>query len=104
MGIEIAGGVYCPLSPRDPEERLHMLVTETKARMVLVHWLTDLKFEVMMPLLRIDNLLSIYQCKNDERFDILAGSNVSRDGIAYTIFTSGSTGTPKAVNNISKYI
>ncbi|CAF1283871.1 unnamed protein product [Adineta steineri] len=26
MGIEMAGGVYCPLSPRDPQHRLHALV------------------------------------------------------------------------------
>ena len=98
MAIEMIGAVYCPLSPRDPEERLHMLVTETKARVVLVHWLTDLKFGVIVPLLRIDNLLCIDQWKNDVGLEILSASSVSGESIAYTIFTSGSTGTPKAVS------
>ena len=98
MGIEIAGGVYCPLSPRDPKERLHMLVVETKARVVLVHSLTDLKFGVIVPLLRIDNLVSFYQSKTDESLELLSTLNASQESIAYTIFTSGSTGTPKAVS------
>ncbi|CAF1591220.1 unnamed protein product, partial [Adineta steineri] len=37
MGIEMAGGVYCPLSPRDPQHRLHALVEQTQSRLVLVH-------------------------------------------------------------------
>ena len=98
MGIEIAGCVYCPLSPLDPKERLHMLVRETNARLVLVHWLTTLKFGVMVPLLRIDVLPSIHLWKTEDNLEILSASNVSPESIAYTIFTSGSTGTPKAVS------
>ena len=66
MGIEIAGGVYCPLSPRDPEERLLMLVTETRARVVLVHWLTGGKFGVNFSSLSIDEVLSVYESKRDQ--------------------------------------
>ncbi|CAF1356610.1 unnamed protein product, partial [Adineta steineri] len=40
MSIEMAGGVYCPLSPRDPQHRLHSLVEQTQSRLVLVHHLT----------------------------------------------------------------
>ncbi|CAF4106619.1 unnamed protein product, partial [Rotaria sordida] len=44
MAIEMAGGVYCPLSPRDPQHRLHGLVEQTHSRLVLVHHLTKKKF------------------------------------------------------------
>ena len=37
MAIEIVGGVYCPLSPRDPQHRLYALVEQTQCRFVLVH-------------------------------------------------------------------
>ncbi|CAF3473432.1 unnamed protein product [Rotaria socialis] len=96
MGIEMSGAVYCPLSPRDPEERLHMLVRETNCRVVLVHWLTGLKFAIRVPLLCIDDLLSIYHNNSRRRLDILSELTASSEAIAYTIFTSGSTGTPKA--------
>ncbi|CAF4379848.1 unnamed protein product, partial [Rotaria sordida] len=32
MAIEMAGGVYCPLSPRDPRHRLHALLQQTQSR------------------------------------------------------------------------
>ncbi|CAF1585803.1 unnamed protein product, partial [Adineta steineri] len=44
MGIEMAGGVYCPLSPRDPQHRLYALTQQTQSRLVLVHHLTKIKF------------------------------------------------------------
>ncbi|CAF4473103.1 unnamed protein product, partial [Adineta steineri] len=44
MAIEMGGGVYCPLSPRDPQHRLHTLVQQTQSRLVLIHWLTKNKF------------------------------------------------------------
>ncbi|CAF1473496.1 unnamed protein product [Adineta steineri] len=40
MVIEMAGTVYRPLSPRDPQHRLHALAQQTQCRLVLDHWLT----------------------------------------------------------------
>ena len=37
MAIEMVGAVYCPLSPRDPQNRLHSLVQQTQSRLVLIH-------------------------------------------------------------------
>ena len=45
MAIEMVGGVYCPLSPRDPQHRLHALLQQTQSRLVLVHHLTKTKFQ-----------------------------------------------------------
>ena len=45
MAIEMAGGIYCPLSPRDPQHRLHALIQQTQSRLVLVHHCTTMKFD-----------------------------------------------------------
>jgi non-ribosomal peptide synthetase component F len=99
MAIEMAGGVYCPLSPRDPEERLHMLVRETNSRVVLVHWLTFGKFGFNISCLSIDDGFSVYESRTDQSTGMLNEANVSCENLAYTIFTSGSTGAPKAVSS-----
>ena len=97
MAIEMVGGVYCPLSPRDPQHRLHSLVRQTQCRLVLVHHLTKAKFSADIISLEIDSMLT----DNDMHavIDIVRLSNVliTRESIAYIIFTSGSTGAPKAV-------
>ena len=43
MAIQMTGGIYCPLSPRDPPYRLTALVQQTQSRLVLVHWPTRTK-------------------------------------------------------------
>ncbi|CAF4216622.1 unnamed protein product, partial [Adineta steineri] len=93
MGIEMAGGVYCPLSPRDPQHRLHALTQQTQSRLVLVHDLTKTKFDDNIISLDIDSILII----NDMDKKGLSSVILKGEEIAYIIFTSGSTGTPKAV-------
>ena len=99
MAIEMVGCVYCPLSPRDPQHRLHTLVQETQSRLVLVHWLTMDKFNDDVISVNIDSIL----IDNDLEIEIavrrLSNVIVIPDNVAYVIFTSGSTGTPKAVSN-----
>jgi non-ribosomal peptide synthetase component F len=101
MAIETAGGVYCPLSPRDPQQRLHALVKQTQSRLVLVHWLTKAKFQNNFVLVDIDLLLfkNNDKVQSDADIDRLSNVSVTLDHIAYIIFTSGSTGTPKAVSH-----
>ncbi len=103
MAIEIAGGIYCPLSPRDPQHRLHALLEQTHSRLVLVHWLTENKFTDDILALDIDLILINNNAENDVYFDLLSNVKVTPDRIAYIIFTSGSTGTPKAVRCNSYY-
>ncbi|CAF4191482.1 unnamed protein product, partial [Adineta steineri] len=96
MGIEMAGSVYCPLSPRDPQHRLHVLTQQTQTRLVLIHHQTKMKFNDNNILLSID---SVFTGKvQEERIDVdrLSDILVTPDSIAYIIFTSGSTGTSKA--------
>ena len=98
MAIEMAGAVYCPLSPQDPPQRLHTLFEETRSRLVLVHGLTRDKFDVDHPTVNIDASMRRENMANDVDLDRLSTVTVEGDSIAYVIFTSGSTGTPKAVS------
>ncbi|CAF4030005.1 unnamed protein product, partial [Adineta steineri] len=98
MAIEMSGGVYCPLSPRDPQHRLHTLVQQTESRLVLIHWLTRAKFHANdIALIDIHSILTNHDSKSDVDIDRLSDVRVTSNDIAYIIFTSGSTGIPKAV-------
>ncbi|CAF1133540.1 unnamed protein product [Adineta ricciae] len=97
MAIEIAGAVYCPLSPQDPLHRLHTLVEQTNSRLVLVHAFTREIFDGHHAILDMDLVLNMSSGVSDNDRDRLSHVAVSGDNIGYIIFTSGSTGTPKAV-------
>jgi non-ribosomal peptide synthetase component F len=105
MAIEMSGGVYCPLSPRDPEYRLHALLQQTQSRVVLVHWLTKTKFQNNAIVVDIDKQLINNNVGDDDEsdanIDLLSDGMMIPDNIAYIIFTSGSTGIPKAVGSES---
>ena len=97
MAIEMIGGAYCPLSPRDPEHRLHALLQQTQSRLVLVHSLTKTKFSGNVATYDIDSILTYNDAQSNVYVDRLSNIIVTSQSIAYIIFTSGSTGTPKAV-------
>lgn len=104
MAIEMVGAVYCPLSPRDPSNRLHSLVQQTRSHLVLIHHLTKPKFNDSTGLMDIESLLISYDVDHQNRLDLLNNVMVTPDSIAYIIFTSGSTGAPKAVSDPSNRI
>ncbi len=97
LAIEMIGAVYFPLSSRDPKNRLQMLLQQTQARLVLVHYLTKTKFNDDMNLLDINSVVINNNLVNDD-VDRLSNVEITRNSIAYIIFTSGSTGTPKGVS------
>ncbi len=101
MVIETSGGIYCPLSPRDPQNRLESLLKQTESRHVLVHHLTRTKFENNVILIDIDAVLMNRNVENNIEIHRLSGVKVEPNDIAYVIFTSGSTGTPKAVCDLA---
>jgi non-ribosomal peptide synthetase component F len=97
LAIQTVGGIYCPLSPRDPRHRLHKLAQQTQSRLVLIHWLTETKFTDDTLVLDIESVLINNNIESDVCVNRLSNVVVTPDNIAYIIFTSGSTGTPKAV-------
>ncbi|CAF4139461.1 unnamed protein product, partial [Adineta steineri] len=96
MGIEMAGGVYCPLSPRDPKHRLHALIQQTQSCLVLVHHLTKTQFDQDVVSLDTDSVLRSHAAECVIDLNRLSTVATVSDDVAYIIFTSGSTGTPKA--------
>jgi len=98
VAIEMIGGVYCPLSPRDPEHRLHAIVQQTQSRHVLVHYLTKAIFNDKIVPTNIDSVLSNSDAESDIDINLLSSIMISSDNISYIVFTSGSTGKPKAVS------
>ncbi|CAF4206844.1 unnamed protein product, partial [Adineta steineri] len=97
MAIEMVGGVYCPLSPRDPQRRLHALTQQTQSRLVLVHHLTTTELDHDIVALDIDLILNVNNMVSDTNYNCLSSVIVKGEEIAYIIFTSGSSGIPKAV-------
>src|SRR5689334_20046192 len=104
MGIEIVGGVYCPLSPRDPQHRLNALVQQTQSRLVLIHYLTRTKFNDDIISLDVDSVFTEKDIETDVDVDLLSRLVVTPSAIAYIIFTSGSTGIPKAVSIVKRIL
>lgn len=97
MAIEMTGGVYCPLSPRDPFDRINQLIEQTGVSLVLCHCLTKHKFTYKIVTNDIDSIM--VNCYEEDRLQthILSHITTAAESIAYILFTSGSTGIPKAV-------
>ncbi|HEX6291078.1 MAG TPA: amino acid adenylation domain-containing protein [Herpetosiphonaceae bacterium] len=101
LAVLKAGGAYVPLDPSYPAERLHFMLDDTAAAVVLSH--ADLA----------DQLDSAHSGSRaqllclDTEWESLAGESlrsaenppcaVTPDDLAYIIYTSGSTGQPKGV-------
>ncbi len=102
MSIEMSGCVYCPLSSRDPEHRLHSLIEQTESRLALVHCLTSRLLNRNIVRVDIDSVSNNNYIDSSFDGDQLHSVIVIPDSIAYIIFTSGSTGAPKAVSNKEK--
>ena len=100
MAIEMVGGMYCPLSPRDSRHRLHSLLVQTHSSSILVHHLTKTNFPDGTILINIDSIVANDQIDNTVDVNQLTNIHKTPDDNAYIIFTSGSTGTPKAVSII----
>ena len=89
-----AGGVYLPLDPSYPEDRLSYMLTDTGAQILLTH--DELKD--VLPL-QIEHTI----CLDSEWAQVAESSSdnlnidVSPDNLVYVIYTSGSTGKPKGV-------
>jgi amino acid adenylation domain-containing protein/non-ribosomal peptide synthase protein (TIGR01720 family) len=78
LGILAAGGVYLPLDPALPAERLRLLVEEAQPAAVLT--------------------TGLYAEPVPAAVAVAAAARPDPMNLAYTVFTSGSTGRPKGVS------
>ena len=94
IGILKAGGVYVPLDPRHPVDRLAYILEDTQAAVLLAQaHLADHLPSTWAQLVLLDQHWS-----EIEREPVhVPTSGVEDQNLAYVLFTSGSTGRPKGV-------
>jgi amino acid adenylation domain-containing protein len=99
LGIFKSNGVYVPLDPTYPEERLTYMVSDSRVQVLLT---TEKTFSSLPQLaLSTQGLQIVYL---DRDWDVISQQSeenpvtqVQPDNLAYIIYTSGSTGKPKGV-------
>ncbi|HZF07641.1 MAG TPA: amino acid adenylation domain-containing protein, partial [Thermoanaerobaculia bacterium] len=96
LGVLAAGGVYVPLDPGYPDERLRFMLEDTGASVVLVHGRTRERLESLA-------VSTSLVCLDRDREAMESWSPApppdwtAAEQLAYVIYTSGSTGRPKGV-------
>ncbi|HEY5029336.1 MAG TPA: amino acid adenylation domain-containing protein, partial [Candidatus Angelobacter sp.] len=96
LGILKAGGVYVPLDPGYPLERLLHIVADSKAPVTLVQerWVKELPPD-SGTLVKVDADWPQISQESQENLNV----RMDLDNLAYVIYTSGSTGGPKGPMN-----
>jgi non-ribosomal peptide synthetase component F len=98
MSIIMSGAIYAPLSLHDPFDRLHSLIRQVNAKLVLINQMSLSHFhQVNVPILDIYEIVNSNNPLNDAQMEQLSKVIVTPDSISHFVFTSGSTGTPKCV-------
>ena len=94
LGTIKAGGVYVPLDPAYPKDRLAFMLSETETSVILTQekYLNDLP-ENNAQVICVDRDWSEIQQAGDQNPDIC----ISAENLVYVLYTSGSTGIPKGV-------
>ncbi|ACC81023.1 non-ribosomal peptide synthetase [Nostoc punctiforme] len=91
-----AGGAYVPIDPSYPRDRIHLMLEDSNASVLLT---TD-PIKKQLPLEKLKNPCQVVFLEK-ETWDNQPTNNInlqsSLDDLAYVIYTSGSTGKPKGV-------
>ena len=95
LGILKAGGVYVPLDPNSPSERLAFVLEDTRAQILLTdqHAAKSLGTRPQAQVVRLDTEWQQFS----RQVNTAPRNQVTPDDLAYIIYTSGSTGSPKGV-------
>ncbi|MBD2166912.1 amino acid adenylation domain-containing protein [Calothrix membranacea FACHB-236] len=97
LGILKAGGVYVPLDPGYPQERLAFMLADTQIKLLV----TQKRLVEKLPThnANVICLDADWQTISQQATENLI-TNVKPHNLAYVMYTSGSTGTPKGVSVI----
>ncbi|MGW4943412.1 non-ribosomal peptide synthase/polyketide synthase [Actinoplanes sp. NPDC004185] len=97
LAVLKAGGVYLPVDPTLPAERVDLLCRDARATVVLC---ADGRFATDLPVLRLDTRATarkLARCPETCPSDSDRTGPLHQANSAYLIYTSGSTGKPKGV-------
>ena len=94
LAILKAGGIYVPLDPANPKDRLAVIMEDAQAEILLTQ--DEMLTQVPEGNHKVITLASIYkEHKNGTVRNLDVGLNP--EDLAYIIYTSGSTGKPKGI-------
>ncbi|RZK14361.1 MAG: amino acid adenylation domain-containing protein, partial [Flavobacterium sp.] len=96
LGILKAGGVYVPIDPLYPDERIKYIFNDTESTIALTDKQNFGKLQGLFPdinLIQINNIALDGENLNNNFPD----TSLTPQNLAYIIYTSGSTGNPKGV-------
>ncbi|WP_187355112.1 non-ribosomal peptide synthetase [Paenibacillus tengchongensis] len=93
LSVLRVGGVYLPIDPLLPKERMKYILNDSKCSLVLTH--SDIKDDVeeYSNIVFVDKLVSSYR----DVATVQDPVRIFENDLAYVIYTSGSTGNPKGV-------
>ncbi|MFB9326744.1 amino acid adenylation domain-containing protein [Paenibacillus aurantiacus] len=98
LGVLKAGGVYVPVDPEHPEDRIRYIIGDTASPYVLTNARYEAKAKTLCETL--PSVKAILPIDNGELTRLSTDNvdaGVQPDDLAYVIYTSGSTGKPKGV-------
>lgn len=103
LAILKAGGAYIPIDPTYPENRIHYMLENSNAKLLLTQESLKNRIDFEYKLIIDFSNTKIYDLPSN---NIACINNI--DDLAYVIFTSGTTGNPKGVmlkqSNIINFI
>ncbi|WP_100525573.1 non-ribosomal peptide synthetase [Mycobacteroides abscessus] len=91
LAVLKAGGVYLPIDPGYPPARIHYMLQDSGAMLVLARRDIPEAKQSPTPVVDLDDSASYSSTTTTPSVDVHGGD------LAYMIYTSGSTGTPKGV-------
>ena len=95
LAVFKAGGVYLPIEPHFPADRIAAMLTRAGCRLVLTEPGSTATLDQAVKSLPNTETLHIEAAYGEDGADSDLGIDVAPDQLAYIYFTSGSTGEPK---------